>query len=456
LVFLVPTIGIAGWQAPVLIDSGGYFERPEIEARNDSIYVICRSSFVRSLDGGLTWQDEHLFTEEGGLRDGESFKLEGDTITAFFGTNLPSGVVRMWLYFSSDFGLTWQGPRDTWAYSGYPNVTCCRSGTSLYQSANITNINEQGTVYFSKSDDFGVNWRAPRIIYWYDTPGAPYVCKYFGRVFIISDINYMQSIHLSTIQILYSVDEGENWVSLDSLTSVGTNFGVSAAASNNGHMAFIYHDWWPDDPGGEDSSRVYVSVSSDSGSTWSWPVDLSDTTFSNYKPRLAMNGDKIAVCWHSSRGFVMRRSDNMGTTWGSAEVVDSPATDGDLSWDSGKIHTTYFGLYERNGALLYRRWEPDEQSIVGGALPLAFSLLPNYPNPFNLQTTISFTLAAPSDAALDIFDILGRRVETLHKGNLEAGPYNITWDSKGIPSGVYFYRLRAGDTQRTRRMLLLK
>jgi hypothetical protein len=90
------------------------------------------------------------------------------------------------------------------------------------------------------------------------------------------------------------------------------------------------------------------------------------------------------------------------------------------------------------------------------ALPDNFILLQNYPNPFNSHTTISFSLAKPGDVALEIFDILGRRVETLHQGRLAAGEYRVTWDAKEASSGVYFYRLRAGDTEQTRRMLLVK
>jgi hypothetical protein len=89
-------------------------------------------------------------------------------------------------------------------------------------------------------------------------------------------------------------------------------------------------------------------------------------------------------------------------------------------------------------------------------VPSAFSLSPNYPNPFNSQTMISFSLAAPGDVTLEIFDILGRKMQTLQEGKLEAGSYSITWDSKGAPSGVYFYRLKAGGEEQTKRMLLVK
>lgn len=89
-------------------------------------------------------------------------------------------------------------------------------------------------------------------------------------------------------------------------------------------------------------------------------------------------------------------------------------------------------------------------------IPDDFVLLQNYPNPFNSRTMISFSLPEAGDAALEIFDILGRRVETLYQGRLVAEEYSVTWDAKDSPSGVYFYRLKAGEAAQTRRMMLVK
>jgi hypothetical protein len=89
-------------------------------------------------------------------------------------------------------------------------------------------------------------------------------------------------------------------------------------------------------------------------------------------------------------------------------------------------------------------------------LPEFTSLQQNYPNPFNARTTISFELAASAKATLAIFDILGRHIETLVDEDLLAGRHQVTWDASLVASGIYFYKLQAGDKQETRRMLLIK
>jgi hypothetical protein len=89
-------------------------------------------------------------------------------------------------------------------------------------------------------------------------------------------------------------------------------------------------------------------------------------------------------------------------------------------------------------------------------LPTEFSLSQNYPNPFNAQTKIAYSLTKRGEVSIDIFDILGRKITQLAEGSQEPGIHEIIWGATDIPTGIYFYRLTAGDYQETKRMLLLK
>jgi len=90
-----------------------------------------------------------------------------------------------------------------------------------------------------------------------------------------------------------------------------------------------------------------------------------------------------------------------------------------------------------------------------GSLPTGFNLDQNYPNPFNPTTQISFSLPTASAYTLTIYNVNGQKV-TEFSGAKEAGSHSVTFDGKGIASGVYFYRLVAGDFAVTRKMILLK
>ncbi len=89
-------------------------------------------------------------------------------------------------------------------------------------------------------------------------------------------------------------------------------------------------------------------------------------------------------------------------------------------------------------------------------LPQDFALEQNYPNPFNPTTQISFALPEQSEVSLEIYNILGQKVETVAEGTYEAGYHTVTWDASQAASGVYFYRLVTKDYIDSKKMLLLK
>ncbi len=94
-------------------------------------------------------------------------------------------------------------------------------------------------------------------------------------------------------------------------------------------------------------------------------------------------------------------------------------------------------------------------------MPAQASLEQNYPNPFNSSTAIGFSLAEDVVLDLGIYDVTGRRIRTLLVGWRSAGVHSVVWDGrdavgKRVASGVYLYRLLAGDETEARRLLLLK
>jgi subtilisin family serine protease len=94
-------------------------------------------------------------------------------------------------------------------------------------------------------------------------------------------------------------------------------------------------------------------------------------------------------------------------------------------------------------------------------LPSTFELEQNFPNPFNPETVISYTLRHADQVSVAIYNLLGQQIATLVDERQNAGYYSITWDGRDhngrpVASGVYFYRLKAGDTEQTKKMILLK
>ena len=89
-------------------------------------------------------------------------------------------------------------------------------------------------------------------------------------------------------------------------------------------------------------------------------------------------------------------------------------------------------------------------------LPESFVVLGNYPNPFNASTTISYILPKPTNVTIEIYDMLGRSIETLRTGAQPAGEHSIIWNADSFSSGMYFYKITAGEFGQTEKMTLLK
>ncbi|RKY03796.1 hypothetical protein DRP77_05390, partial [Candidatus Poribacteria bacterium] len=149
--------------------------------------------------------------------------------------------------------------------------------------------------------------------------------------------------------------------------------------------------------------------------------------------------------------------------------------EGDLVYltDAGDLFILWMPFLKRafdvspRGNLISRYgWIKSAALPTKAGLPLRNALHQNYPNPFNPETWIPFQLAEEAYVTIEIYDSLGRLVRRLDLGRLRAGYYlgkseAAYWDGRDeegqlLPSGVYFYTIRAGDFSETRRMVILR
>ncbi|MGB5873678.1 MAG: T9SS type A sorting domain-containing protein [Bacteroidota bacterium] len=95
-------------------------------------------------------------------------------------------------------------------------------------------------------------------------------------------------------------------------------------------------------------------------------------------------------------------------------------------------------------------------SVPEGEVPGRFSLEQNYPNPFNPSTIIEFSLPEAGFVTLTVHNLIGQELATIVSGERAAGTFRATWDAGGFSSGVYFYRLTAGNYVQTKKMVMLQ
>lgn len=113
-------------------------------------------------------------------------------------------------------------------------------------------------------------------------------------------------------------------------------------------------------------------------------------------------------------------------------------------------------VYIEGGAITFVGSPTDVEDEDSGILPEQFELYQNYPNPFNPVTTIAFDLTVRSEVTLEIFSILGTRLESRELGMLTPGHHTVKFDGQSMASGIYFYRVTAGDKGAMKKMALMK
>jgi hypothetical protein len=173
------------------------------------------------------------------------------------------------------------------------------------------------------------------------------------------------------------------------------------------------------------------------GNTYSLNADPLFTDATTYR----LQGDSPAI----DRGAA-----TIPSFRGEFSVLDTTVT---LA-DSIDI-TAYIGARPDMGA---REHDPSVQipEVMPRPVPFEFTLHQNYPNPFNPSTTITFTLPSRSLVSLKIFDMLGREIATVLSAELPSGRHSHQWHAGNLPSGVYFYRLQAGDFVVSRKLGLIR
>ncbi len=325
------------------------------------------------------------------------------------GSYIFTGTMYSGVFMSSNNGTNWTQT----SLNDKNIISLASSGNKIYVGPN-TVATGYGVQY---TTNYGANW----------------VQTSLNNVWVISlaaDGNYVYA-GTSDAGVFVSTNEGLNWAqtlntpNINALTVRGNN--IFAGANNTG---------------------LYLSTNN--GSTWT-QTPLNYMTVRT----IEVDGNNIYAGTFGNGVFV---SNDFGNNW--------------IQRNEGLGNVTVYSLCIINNYLfagtinsILRRPLSDLTGIttISNEIPNQFSLSQNYPNPFNPGTVISFSIGLLSGqlsvnnlVSLKVYDLLGREVQTLINEQLHPGTYEVDWDGSGFSSGVYYYRLEAGNYFETKKMLLVK
>jgi len=171
---------------------------------------------------------------------------------------------------------------------------------------------------------------------------------------------------------------------------------------------------------------------------------------------------KRSPLWHSSDVLVFRLDHNGDTLWTKyigEEWMNESAYQIRCLPDGGYIIAGARAITTGNTDAYLVRLGPDPVTAIPSEptnQAADFLLQQNYPNPFNPTTMINYQLAMTNHVLLTVYDRLGREITTLIDKQVPAGRHKVQWDASNLPSGLYFYRIQAGNYQEVKKMILIK
>lgn len=195
------------------------------------------------------------------------------------------------------------------------------------------------------------------------------------------------------------------------------------------------------------------------GQTYTFTLTLTTTGGSGkYGVDIAAKTGTLTAI--SGQGLVLMSSElvhSAGITWVNPKVITfsytAPASAGT---------DTLYATVDRGQAGAYN-WAPNKGVIVklatgitNNEIPVKFYLSQNFPNPFNPVTKINYGVAKATNVSVKVFDLLGKEVATLVNEYQASGNYFTTFDATLYPTGIYYYRIKAGDFSEVRKMSLIK
>jgi len=367
-----------------------------LASSGSTIFAGTTDGVFRSTDNGLTWSILNT-----GLTNTNVWSL------AIAGSNIFAGTAKG-VFRSNNNGLTWESTDTKLANMGIESLHSTgillfagTSGNGVFRSSN------NGTVWTSASSGITDNY-----------------------IFTVTSNG--STIYSGTgMGVFSSTNNGITWAPL----SNGVYPIVRALIISNGNIF----------AGG--AGGIYRSI--DNGSSWSEVNNgIPETTiivnFTEYYSNIFACG--WAGVWFST---------DSGSTWSNISI-GLP-----FDWEVHSLvisETMIFAGVYHNGIWKRSLGEivTSVPSVNTNSIPDEFFLGQNFPNPFNPRTNIVFSLARGINVTLTVFDVLGRKVQTLVDGQFTAGTFNFNWDGSEWPSGTFFYHLQAGSFEMTRKMILQK
>jgi hypothetical protein len=454
----------AGWSDAVQLTESGIELHPHTAARNDTIHIIWEHdanyiAYLRSTDGGTTWDSLRNLSEEGhtGMYPDLSLGENGLLVTW-----RDSYMLGMIAYCMSENGSEWTIP-EYLPTDHVDDIFVPASAVNgdlifiAYWSLEADSTGQDPIRFFS-SYDYGETWNDEVTVGYPHSTQQDLLLTSCGFDLLLVKSGFVDSLHSGYHIVGYHSDDGGQtwsdliWISPEQWFSA--QWPCVACNEVTGQIAVGYMDYRNQEYAF--FGDIFIAISDDGGLTW--PREVRATQYPTATaPSIDYVGDTLVAVWSDKRfgGFdsleiFHNRSDNSGATWlGEERLTNEQYASSEpwISFDNSRIHVVWRNEDQTNyNAIYYKKYTPDGTNVAEDETVMPIGIdLSVYPNPFN--SSLKITVNSPSPGKVRIYDILGRVV---NEYVYMAGKSSVIWDAKDvrrnrIATGIYLIKAEGGD-----------
>ena len=373
-----------------------------INVNNGSIYVGTENGIYVSTDNGLVWNS---------LNNGPVTNTTQVMAIAFKGTNIFIATWGPGVFRSTDNGLSWTNVTNNMLQAGLYSIVVCSDGSILTGTV--------GNGIF-RSEDNGASWTS---------------VANFSPTWSMTINNTLIYAGTTNFGIQRSTINGLTWETFSDGLPAGA---IIRAVTTISDKVFA----------GTTVYGAYYLLDS----TWFQRSNgLPDDGLGQYQAVLAFAGND-SIVFAGTTGGVYMSIDN-GVLW---QGINDGLTETNIRALAITDSLLFTGT--SSGGIWYRPLSQLITSVETSSEnnPNDFIVYQNYPNPFNPSTTISFSIPKEEFVSLKVFNSLGEEVAELVNETLTAGSYSVSFNASKLTSGIYFYKIAAGNFFQTRKMMLVK
>ncbi len=392
-----------------------------------------RVSFIDSTSGWACGREGIIYrTTDGGVNWTEQNSNVTSDINAIFMTDARHGYALSWIYYQDD--TTFHGSKvikttnggNSWVAAEFPIKGKYFHAITFFDSLNGWIGGEEGSIF--KTSDGGLSWEQAAVDSSFHMNFSVLNITFYSKQY-----GYAMGGALDFAGVIWrTTNGGERW----------TAFGISPEPVYEVHYVDSMHVIGI---AGDFDFGASMVRSYDGGNRWEWiylehfgqPKAMSWRT---YKEAWVPIGNQLMYTYDTAYTWQVTEPFGWRTFF---DLVFTDSSTGYAVTDSGFIYK-----YSNNVTSVEHA---SEQSS-----PLASRLHPNYPNPFNPSTTISYVVGNEGVIDLGVYDVLGRRIATIAQGPRGRGTYLTSWNASAFSSGVYFLRFTAGKYTEVKKMLLAR